>query len=75
MFEKVRTIIADVCQMPEEEITEQTNLTADLGLNSFELVNLIIAFEDAFQIEVADDELDRFETVADILTYLEEIVG
>lgn len=75
MFEKVRTIIADVCQMPEEEITEQTNLTADLGLNSFELVNLIIAFEDAFHIEVADDELDRFETVADILTYLEEIVG
>lgn len=74
MFEKVRTIIADVCQMPEEEITEQTNLTADLGLNSFELVNLIIAFEDAFHIEVADDELDRFETVADILTYLEEIV-
>ena len=57
------------------EITEQTNLTADLGLNSFELVNLIIAFEDAFHIEVADDELDRFETVADILTYLEEIVG
>ena len=75
MFEKVRTIIADVCQMPEEEITEQTNLPADLGLNSFELVNLIIAFEDAFHIEVADDELDRFETVADILTYLEEIVG
>ena len=75
MFEKVRTIIADVCQMPEEEITEQTNLTADLGLNSFELVNLIIAFTDAFHIEVADDELDRFETVADILTYLEEIVG
>ena len=75
MFEKVRTIIADVCQMPEEEITVQTNLTADLGLNSFELVNLIIAFEDAFHIEVADDELDRFETVADILTYLEEIVG
>ena len=75
MFEKVRTIIAFVCQMPEEEITEQTNLTADLGLNSFELVNLIIAFEDAFHIEVADDELDRFETVADILTYLEEIVG
>ena len=75
MFEKVRTIIADVCQMPEEEITEQTNLTADLGLNSFELVNLIIAFEDAFHIEVADDELDRFETVADIMTYLEEIVG
>ena len=73
MFEKVREIIAAVCQMEKDEITRETDLTVDLGLNSFELVNLIIEFEDALNIEIEDDELPEFKTVGDIADYLEDI--
>ena len=73
MFEKVREIIAAVCQMEKDEITRETDLTVDLGLNSFELVNLIIEFEDALDIEIEDDELPDFKTVGDIADYLEDI--
>ena len=73
MFEKVRETIAEVCQLDKNEITEDTNIVTDLGLNSFELINLIIAFEDALDIEIEDDELPEFKTVGDIVDYLEEI--
>ena len=73
MFETVRETIAEVCQMDKNEITEDTNITTDLGLNSFELINLIIAFEDALDIEIEDDELPDFKTVGDIVSYLEDI--
>ena len=72
MFEKVRTIIADVCQMPEEEITEQTNLTADLGLNSFDIMNIVCAFEERYDITVPTRDVWQLRQVSDVVKYLAE---
>ena len=73
MFEEVREIISEICNVRESTIERETKLVADLGLNSFELVNLLIAFEEKFDVEIDDDNLPELETVGDIIDYLENI--
>ena len=73
MFEEVREIISEICNVSESTIERDTKLVADLGLNSFELVNLLIAFEEKFDVEIDDDNLPELETVGDIIDYLENI--
>ena len=72
MFERVKQVICDTCSIPEEEIKMEATLAGDLDINSFELVNLIIAFEEEFDIEVDDDKVMDFTTVGDIVDYLEK---
>ena len=72
MFATVRDTISEVCMIDKDLINESSELVSDLGLNSFEMINLIIAFEEKLGIEMDDDELPEFETVGDVVTYLEE---
>ena len=74
MLDRVREIISDICNVKASTIDENTKLVADLGLNSFELVNLLIAFEEKLDIEIDDDNLPEFETVGDIVDYLETLM-
>ena len=68
MLEKVKIILS---KHTEQEITEDAQLRADLGLSSFDLVAIVSEFEDTFDLEISDRELSRFITVRDILDYLE----
>ncbi len=54
MLERVIRIIAEYSDVPPEEINENTNIRADLGLNSLELVNMAVAIEDEFEAEIPD---------------------
>ena len=72
MLEKLREIICEFVQMDPQSITEQTNIRSDLGLNSLELVNLAVAIEDAFDLEIPDRAVVGIETVADVMALLEE---
>ena len=72
MFATVRDTISEVCMIDKDLINESSELVSDLGLNSFEMINLIIAFEEKLSIEIDDDELPEFETVGDVVAYLEE---
>ncbi len=74
MFERVTRIIAEYADVPAEEIREDTNIRADLGLNSLELVNMAVAIEDEFDAEIPDREALGLETVADIVALLERYV-
>ena len=73
MFEKVKAILIEELQIEESEITMEASLTNDLGINSIELADLVMLCEDKFGIEIKDDDISRFITVGDVVSYLETL--
>ena len=72
MFEKVRKIIEDNIDCGGVELTPDTVLLKDLRINSLDLVELVCAFEVAFDIEVPEKDVRKFSRVQDIIDYLEK---
>lgn len=72
IFEKVRKIICEQFDLDEENVTADTLLEDDLEADSLDLVDLVMSFEDEFQIEVPDEEIQNIKTVGDIVKYIEE---
>ena len=72
MLEKIRNILEEYVDVPKEEITMDTNLLNDLGLSSLDVVNIIVAFEDEFEIEIPDRKLSEIVTIADVVKLLQE---
>ncbi|MCL4448534.1 MAG: acyl carrier protein [Actinobacteria bacterium] len=62
-FEKFRVCAADVLGVPEEQITKEAHLADDLEADSLDLVELVMALEEVFDITVEESELDGIETV------------
>lgn len=71
MLEKLKTILADYSSETVEDITGDTALIADLGLNSLDLIELACAIEDEFEIEIPDRAIQDFKTVGDVIAFLE----
>jgi len=74
MQEKVKEILHDYTEVPTSEIALETDLVKDLDLNSFDVVNIVVAFEDVFNIDIPDRAIKDLMTVGDIIKYLEEHV-
>jgi len=72
MLDKIRNIICEFVDMNPEDITLETNIRTDLGLNSLELVNLAVDIEEEFDVEIPDREAMGLETVADAIKIIEE---
>ncbi|MBR2315572.1 MAG: acyl carrier protein [Clostridia bacterium] len=72
MLEKLREIICDYANIAPEEITEETNIRRDLALDSLSLVNLAVAIEEEFELEIPDRAVVGIETVADVIAIIEE---
>ena len=72
MFEKVKSMLVNDLQINADDIKLESELINDLGINSLELADLILLCEEKFGLEVKDDDIQRFITVADVVTYLEE---
>lgn len=70
MREKIVDILLEYTEAGRENITSETALIADLGLNSLDIMNLVSAFEDEFDIEIPDRIISGFVTVGDIEAYL-----
>ena len=75
MEERVKDILSEFTEMNKEKMTRSTKLVADLNLNSLDVVNIMLAFEDEFDIEVPDRILKNFNTIGDITNYLEKTVN
>ena len=73
MFEKVKAIIGEHVDCSRVEITPDTELLADLPINSLDLVELVCAFEVAFDVVVPEKDIRRFSRVRDITDYLEKL--
>ncbi len=71
MFETVKKILVDELQIDASTITPEAELSADLGINSIELANLVMICEDKFDLTIDDEDLHRFITVGDIVDFLE----
>lgn len=74
MFEKVREIICEKLGVGPSEVTMTTTLKGDLDADSLSLFELVMAFEEEFNLEIEDDQIENIETVGDIISYLENIV-
>ncbi len=70
MKEEIIKIIAGVAEAPEESINLKTNLTADLDLESLDLVTLVSEIENKYQLEIPDKEIKKIQTVEDIVNFL-----
>ena len=70
-FEKVKEIIVEELGVEEAEVTLEANLSDDLGADSLDAVELIMALEDEFELKISDDAAQAFETVKQIVEYIE----
>ena len=73
MFETLKNILVEELQLDADEITLESDLANDLGINSIELADLIMMCEEKFGIEIDEEAAGSFVTVGDVVTYLESL--
>ena len=71
VFEKVREIISTELNLDPSKVTLEANLESDLGADSLDAVEVIMALEDEFGIEISDDAMLTIKTVGDIVRHIE----
>ena len=72
-FEKIRSIIVEQLSVDESMVTMDTNLMKDLEADSLDAVEIIMAIEEEFGIEIPDEEAEKFQLVGDLVNYVDKI--
>jgi acyl carrier protein len=72
IFDKIRDIIAEQLGVDKEDITMATNLMKDLEADSLDAVEIIMAIEDEFELEIPDEQAEQFQLVSNLVKYVEE---
>ena len=72
IFDKIKDIIIDQLQVEESDVAMDTNLMKDLSADSLDAVEMIMAIEDEFGIEIPDEDAENIQTVGDLVKYVEE---
>lgn len=70
MLERVKEIIQDQLNLEDVEITEASSFKEDLGVDSLDLFELVMTFEEEYDIEIPTEDLENMNTVGDIITYM-----
>lgn len=71
MLDKIKSIVVDQLGVDEDQVTEDASFVDDLGADSLDTVELIMAFEEEFDIEIPDEDAQKIKTVKDIMEYIE----
>ncbi len=71
MEEKVRKIVAEKLSVEPDEVIPEASFVDDLGADSLDLVELIMAMEETFDIEIPDEEAEKIQTVQDAMNYIQ----
>ncbi len=71
MYDKIIAILQEYSGVEKDKITPHARLTTDLGLNSLDVINIVVAFEDEFGVDISNDDLRAFRRVSDIESYLQ----
>lgn len=72
MFESLKALLVEELQIDPDDITLESSLSGDLGINSIELADLVMTCEEKFDVEFSDEDISNFATIGDVVKYLEE---
>jgi len=73
MFEKVQAILAKQLRIDASKITEDSRIKNDLGADSLDILQLLMTIEEEYNVQIPDEQLATFETVKDVVNYLESL--
>lgn len=71
-FDKVKELLANQLNVDKEKITMESNVIADLGADSLDLFEILIALEDEFSVTVSEDKVNDIKTVGQLVEYIDE---
>lgn len=71
ILERVKKVVIEQLSVAEAEVTETASFTADLGADSLDTVELVMAFEEEFGVEIPDEDAEKIVTVADAVKFIE----
>ena len=73
--ERVKKIVVEHLGVDEDKVTENASFIDDLGADSLDTVELVMAFEEEFNVEIPDDAAEKIQTVGDAITFISENSG
>ena len=71
MLDRIREIVVEQLGVDAEQVTPEANFVEDLGADSLDTVELIMAFEEEFDVEIPDTDAEKIKTVQDVMDYIE----
>mgnify|MGYP001354016904 CR=1 FL=1 len=71
MFEQVRDIVAEQLSVDKNQVTMESRFIEDLGADSLDMVELVMAFEEKLGIQIADEDAENIQTVGDAVKFIE----
>ena len=71
-FERVKTVLVEQLDASEDEITPTASIVDDLGADSLDVVEIVMALEEEFDVEIPDEDAEKITTVSQIIEYVEE---
>jgi acyl carrier protein len=72
IFDQVKEVIVEQLNVSPEEVKPEANFVNDLGADSLDVVEMIMALEERFGIEIPDSEAEKIQTVQDVVNYIEQ---
>ena len=72
VFDKVKELISEQLDVKADDITEASNIQDELGADSLDVVDLVMALEDEFDVEIPEDQVENIKTVGDIVKFIED---
>ncbi|XDD45648.1 acyl carrier protein [Leptospira sp. WS39.C2] len=74
-FEKIKSIIVEQLGVDESEVTPEAHFINDLGADSLDTVELVMALEEEFGVEISDEDAEKIQTVGDVIKFIEKLKG
>ncbi|RJQ29082.1 MAG: acyl carrier protein [Peptococcaceae bacterium] len=72
LFDRVKTIVVEQLGVEAEEVTMESSFVDDLGADSLDIVELVMALEEEFEMEIPDEEAEKIRTVGEAIKYIQE---